>query len=386
MSCLVIKNDGIGDLILASGIISQLGEYFRGDLDLVTCEQNREIAEMIPNVRRVFYVSRDDLHFSDRLWKWGILSGRGSKADRIVLRQIRGECYDTAISLRRFIRQNTLVIMRSVRAKKRYCAWQLPTNATSQLATRASKGWSHYRGPIDTLWEPAYYQSFLEREMGLEINPHPSLRFAHSTAASRYNKAVALGISGSSARWADENWLQTARLLAQGGWKIGLFGGRDSSALAIRICESVECVNEVGNLSFSDTASRLQEYPFYIGNDTGLSHLASLVVKKVLIIYGGGTFRRFFPWETAINQHVIYKGLDCFDCTWSCKHPERYCLTSIKSNDVVQFFDEIVAGTAPVERDLNSKNETYVTAWQILEGGKNVEVRSAREDMCTIPN
>jgi ADP-heptose:LPS heptosyltransferase len=132
----------------------------------------------------------------------------------------------------------------------------------------------------------------------------------------------------------------------------------------------------VGNLSFSDTASRLQEYPFYIGNDTGLSHLASLVAEKVLIIYGGGTFRRFFPWETAANQHVIYKGLDCFDCTWSCKHPERYCLTSIKSNDVVQFFDEIVAGTAPIERDLNSKNETYITAWQILNGGKKINIRT----------
>ena len=53
-----------------------------------------------------------------------------------------------------------------------------------------------------------------------------------------------------------------------------------------------------------------------------------------------------------------------------------YCLTSIKSNDVVQFFDEIVAGNAPLERDLNSKNETYVTAWQILEGGKKINIRT----------
>jgi ADP-heptose:LPS heptosyltransferase len=138
-------------------------------------------------------------------------------------------------------------------------------------------------------------------------------------------------------------------------------------------------VNEVGNLSFSDTASRLQEYPFYIGNDTGLSHLATLVAEKVLIIYGGGTFRRFFPWQTAINQHIIYKGLDCFDCNWICKHAERYCLTSIGSKDVVEFFDEIVAGIAPLERDLNSKNETYIPAWQILNAVMSVSVRPQRD-------
>ena len=46
-SCLVIKNDGIGDLILASGLVSALGEHFGGDIDLVTCSANREVAEGI---------------------------------------------------------------------------------------------------------------------------------------------------------------------------------------------------------------------------------------------------------------------------------------------------------------------------------------------------
>ena len=64
MSCLIIKNDGIGDLILASGLIRSVGKLFNGNVDLVTCGNNREIAEGILPLRHRFYCSRDGMHFT----------------------------------------------------------------------------------------------------------------------------------------------------------------------------------------------------------------------------------------------------------------------------------------------------------------------------------
>ena len=60
-SCLLIKNDGIGDLIVSSGIISYLAENVYESLDLVTCAANHEVAESIPGINRIFYISRDSI-------------------------------------------------------------------------------------------------------------------------------------------------------------------------------------------------------------------------------------------------------------------------------------------------------------------------------------
>ncbi len=62
-SCIIIKNDGIGDLVLASGIIAEISKHFNGQLDLITCKENEQIADMLIGVRRKFYVSRDDIVF-----------------------------------------------------------------------------------------------------------------------------------------------------------------------------------------------------------------------------------------------------------------------------------------------------------------------------------
>lgn len=81
MSCLIIKNDGIGDLVLSSGVISSIAKIFNGNLDLVTCEQNREIAENIEGVKNIFYVSRDGLKFHPLLKAFRFLKPVINKQD-----------------------------------------------------------------------------------------------------------------------------------------------------------------------------------------------------------------------------------------------------------------------------------------------------------------
>ena len=57
--CLVLKNDGLGDLVLASGLLADLAERY--DVELVTCRVNAEVADAIPGLRRVHYISRNGL-------------------------------------------------------------------------------------------------------------------------------------------------------------------------------------------------------------------------------------------------------------------------------------------------------------------------------------
>ena len=52
-----------------------------------------------------------------------------------------------------------------------------------------------------------------------------------------------------------------------------------------------------------------KNFEYYIGNDTGISHIAMLVCDKVVIHHGGGGLGRFFPWpdhkkESSFTIHL----------------------------------------------------------------------------------
>jgi ADP-heptose:LPS heptosyltransferase len=367
MSCLVIKNDGIGDLVLASGLIAALGRHFDGNVDLVTCSSNREVAMGIDPLRERYFVSRDALHFSRRAWDWKILWARVSKDDAIVLRSLRRKHYDFAICLRRFMRQNSLVIMRSVRSSRKLCIWQMPTNASLAMASAASAGWSHYQGPKETLSELSYAQGALEDEFGWKFDARPRLSFCKRQTKIPASKRVGLGLSGSSTNWPNGNWVELAMMLVERGWQISLYGGADMQELSSRIAAKVSGVESfVGRLSWPATASSLGTCDAYIGNDTGLSHIASLVNLKCLIILGGGTFRRFFPWPQSDNQTCIFHGLPCFDCDWQCSFKERYCMSLVRPRDVmcafVQMMDRQDNSSALI--NFGARDEEYHLAWR----------------------
>ena len=175
MSCLLIKNDGIGDLILSSGLISVLAKHY-GTLDLVTCETNREIAELIPGVRRCFYMSRDSLAFRKWPLRFGIrMMGPVKSIDSHLLKLISSQRYNVAITLRRYIRLSTLLVMNKTVAKKKYCCWLFPTNCKISLAEEFTRGWDHYRGPLEVLSELEYFKLFIESKLGIVSSCFPRL-------------------------------------------------------------------------------------------------------------------------------------------------------------------------------------------------------------------
>jgi len=378
VSCLVIKNDGVGDLILASGIIRSLAGHFDGAVDLVTCATNQEVAEGIAGLRERFYVSRDEIRFRRRAAAHGWLLTAMPREDRATLQRLGTRQYDVAVCLRRFIRQSSLAIMRSVNARHRYCSWQFPTNTSRELAERCSAGWDRFDAPATVRSESDYGRAFVEDKLGISLNPTPRLGFCRLQTALPGGRQVALGIGGTTARWPAGNWLELATSLAGAGWRLILLGGPEAGELGSFLAAEMPATrNLVGQASLRETAELLGDCDAYLGNDTGLAHLASLVSLKCLIIIGGGTFRRFFPWPGATNQYVIFHGLECYDCDWSCRYAESYCLTLIRPSRVFRYFQEMMTdpGTAR-ERDTNETNVAYLAGWRRAPDGTRLRVRA----------
>jgi ADP-heptose:LPS heptosyltransferase len=371
-TCLVLKNDGIGDLIASSGIIASLASAFDGNLDLVTCEQNRELAGMIAGVRRVHYVTRDGLKFLPVVDRAGLFvpvvrgPARAWARDFGVLARLHAAEYDVAISLRRFIRASTLALMRHCRARERLAAFEFCTNLDAARSDRAAAGWTRFRAPDALLSEQAYFARFVRETLGLELDVTPRLQLTASDVTP-VARRVGVCLSGASMRWEPARWLRLVGELLASGWQVVLLGGADSAADARRVLAAhPACESLIGQCDFHGSVAPLRSLSAFIGNDTGFSHFASLLVPRCLILTGGGTHGRFFPWQGATNQYVVYFGLDCFDCDWRCKYAERQCLQQLHVHDVLDSFAQMTAPDwqGPSWRNLNPAVRHYQIAWR----------------------
>lgn len=343
MATLVIKNDGIGDLVLSSGIIAGLAEKI-GPVDLVTCHANREIAEMIPGLRRIIYTSRDGIRLRYKPLKVGLVWPVIPPEDAKAIREIRKVRYDTAICLRRYIRTSSFVLMNSARAKRRIGCWIYPTNLPATSAAKLSRGWILDVGKRDGS-EADYYSAMIERQYGDAFESRP--RLTCSNIQRNYSKEdvlVGFCLSGASSKWPDNGWSELADMLINRGLRIVLFGGENeknqADALTARYPRSI--INKVGKLNFTESAVELIRLSLLISNDTGFAHFASLYAYNVLIIMGGGTWGRFFPWPNAVNQYLIQHQMDCYDCDWRCIYSEKKCLKQVKSNQVAEIAIKIL--------------------------------------------
>lgn len=289
-----------------------------------------------------------------------------------MLRYLRSQEFDVALALRRYITQSTLMMMQRVRARRRLCAWLFPTNCDAALATRLGAGWEHLPGAATVRSELEYYRDFLRRGLGLDVAGGPRLRDVGPGTTPPEPRRVGLCISGASTNWPADFWCQLARLLQQQGLALVLFGGPDAQALAEQLQSAAPGVESlVGQRSLREAVPDLQRLALLVGNDTGFTHFASLVVGRVLVILGGGTFGRFFPWPGPRAQSTIFRAMECFDCDWQCQFERRECLWAVTPAAVAEAARRILEAADPVPRAQNLHDTVveFVPGWRRLAEG-----------------
>jgi len=71
----------------------------------------------------------------------------------------------------------------------------------------------------------------------------------------------------------------------------------------------------------------------YLGNDTGLAHLAAAFDTPGVTVYGGGTWPMYAPWKS--GSIGLVNPLACFGCYWDCTFGRGVCVESVPAEDVV---------------------------------------------------
>ncbi|MBM4157163.1 MAG: glycosyltransferase family 9 protein [Ignavibacteria bacterium] len=140
--------------------------------------------------------------------------------------------------------------------------------------------------------------------------------------------------------WGTDNYRQLCKSLS-----------KDYNMLIIGLEKDINILKNIssGNTriwtgSFEYIPSILSKSKLFIGNDSGLTHLAYRLDIPMIAIIGGGSYGKFFPFESKSRKNkaiYLFHYLDCFGCRWECKMKDTYCLSKITVHDVLKTIQKI---------------------------------------------
>ena len=174
----------------------------------------------------------------------------------------------------------------------------------------------------------------LSRVLGLEKAPPTPKLFCSYGDQAQANSMIPDGVPvlaiGPTANWSAKIWradyyAELARRFSGldgliPGCRIALFGRDDERPNAIRLIESIPAdrrIDLIGRLSLTEVYACLQRCSFYVGNDSGLMHLAAAAGVPTLGLFGPSKELLYAPWGAHCASVRTLEGFDDI-------HPEGF--------------------------------------------------------------
>ena len=143
--------------------------------------------------------------------------------------------------------------------------------------------------------------------------------------------------------WGIKNYKDLCNELTK-SFKVVLLGSKNDKDILDGISNTNnKIINTAGLLELYEVPSVISKSKLFIGNDSGLTHIALKLDVPMIAIIGGGHYGKYFPYDEG-NPDVIYlfDKMDCFGCEWKCIYKERYCLTNVKLITVLESVKDLV--------------------------------------------
>ncbi|MFQ5511034.1 MAG: glycosyltransferase family 9 protein [Candidatus Krumholzibacteriia bacterium] len=161
---------------------------------------------------------------------------------------------------------------------------------------------------------------------------------------------VAPGSRWPMKRWGTDKFAALAQYIArEHDCHVVLVGDARDAPPAERIAASLagQVTNLVGNTSVMEAAAVIQGAVTFIGNDSGLMHLAEAVGVPVIALFGP-TVEAFGYYPTLPASRVVERDIACRPCSRNgsrkCPKGTQECLAAIPAEAVAEAFTDLVEG------------------------------------------
>jgi lipopolysaccharide heptosyltransferase II len=146
-------------------------------------------------------------------------------------------------------------------------------------------------------------------------------------------------------QWSAENFAEIAEFLVQNGLQIVAVGTKKEREVFDELRKfsqvPILCYDNLTLPQITNLASRAK---IFVGNDSGIAHIAAAVNTPSVVIFGSSNRAHWSPWTDAKNA-IVYEELPCQPCSgYVCKEfGEPKCILSVKVNDVKEAIEKVLS-------------------------------------------
>lgn len=319
---LVIRMDGIGDMILFRRTLDEYATAFgvdKSDITVLGCKSWGPIAPVIFAGYKLFVINE---HAFARRPFYRFRMG-------LRVRQIAPAVTICDSYLRRAMMADSLMWLAG--APKSISSLPFINEPTRTEFT-------YYLSQVDQIIDTGPYPTheiirhyrFLSAVTGREIAPLPPKILWRDQALPRLKgtRYVVLnpGSNEFGRRWPFESYLDIAEKLLAADLHVVIVGGPGERAgdLRARFGEDKRVIDLIGKTTVPELLDVLKHAALVISNDTGPAHLSIALETPTVVIVGGGHFGSFVPYPEEVRPDYVrfaFEEMPCYHCFWRC--PKR---------------------------------------------------------------
>jgi lipopolysaccharide heptosyltransferase II len=304
---LVVRLRSIGDTVLATASLDALRRFLPdARIDVLLESWVAPVLEGFDGVDNVITTERG--------------SGAGARAR--LARRLRSARYDVAYNLHGGTTATFLIRAAGARHRVGYDSYQY-----SSLLNHAAPPSSEIWGMEKT--HSAEQQLALLGWTGVPVSDRPRTRLvvtegagagvAERLRASGLDEAKPLALIHPAAafetkQWATANFARVAEDLSRRGFNcVAIAAPSEASVTAALVEDSGACVTAFTDLSLPEVTALAARARLFVGNDSGVAHIAAAVRAPAVVIFGSSNVAHWRPWNTAAAE-VVREELPCQPC------------------------------------------------------------------------
>ena len=258
---LFITLSNIGDVILTIPTLLKLSKrYKNAKFDIVGDDRSKILFKYCPFINKFFIKDKS----------------KGLMGTISLLRDIRKTNYDIAVDLR----SDGLLYL--IRADKKF------HKINNKNIHSIEKHYLSIKEQNKKIPEPIIWLSNEEKKKATQLIPKS------------YNNILAFGLGANSSHkiWPTKFYAELGNMLKKQFDLIVLIGDAKDNEFFSTFTKNYKgpLLNLSGKLDLLTTAAVLEKVQFFIGNDSGLGHIASAVNVNTFTIFGPGEPHRYRPW------------------------------------------------------------------------------------------
>lgn len=336
---LVIRLRSIGDTVLATPALHALRRFLpEAEIDILLEEWVAPLLDGFEEIDRVITVERGNLQSRAR-----------------AARELRSRRYDVAFNLHGGTTATILTRASGARHRVGYKSY------------RYGRLHNHAAPPANELWgKPATHS--VEQQLallgwtGVPVTDLPPTRLAVTSAASD-NIAEKLRAEGidegmpfalfhpaaafETKQWAAANFARVAEELTARGFRIVAVAApfEEQTIRALRENASAR-VAAFTSLSLPEVTALAARARLFVGNDSGIAHIASAVRTPSVVIFGSSNVAHWRPWANPLSE-VVREEMACQPCPgYTCAEfdaPE--CIRRVTVERVISAIERVLGSS-----------------------------------------